>query len=104
MTEEITTNKTWSTVGEYRSYDIAWRKKEEISEKREEELRGAIDLHGQDSSGDEKNMLKSIGLDLSLLPCSSSRYSIILSATSIPLAFSIPSNPGEELKDLFFSW
>ena len=38
-------------------------KKEEISEKREEELRGAIDLHGQDSSGDEKNMLKSI-LDL----------------------------------------
>ena len=38
-------------------------KKEEISEKREEELRGAIDLHSQDSSGDEKNMLKSI-LDL----------------------------------------
>ena len=38
-------------------------KKEEISEKREEELRGAIDLHGQDSSDDEKNMLKSI-LDL----------------------------------------
>ena len=38
-------------------------KKEEISEKREEELRGAIDLHGEDSSGDEKNMLKSI-LDL----------------------------------------
>ena len=38
-------------------------KKEEISEKREEELRGAIDLHGQDSSGEEKNMLKSI-LDL----------------------------------------
>merc|ERR1711991_267680 len=30
---------------------------------REEELRGAIDLHGQDSTGDEKNMLKSI-LDL----------------------------------------
>ena len=38
-------------------------KKEEISEKREEELRGAIDLHGEDSSGEEKNMLKSI-LDL----------------------------------------
>ena len=38
-------------------------KKEEISEKREEELRGAIDLHGEDSSRDEKNMLKSI-LDL----------------------------------------
>ena len=38
-------------------------KKEEISEKREEELRGAIDLHGEDSSKDEKNMLKSI-LDL----------------------------------------
>ncbi len=38
-------------------------KKEEISEKREEELRGAIDLHGQESSGDEKHMLKSI-LDL----------------------------------------
>ena len=37
--------------------------KEEISEKREEELRGAIDLHGEDSSRDEKNMLKSI-LDL----------------------------------------
>ena len=38
-------------------------KKEEVSEKREEELRGAIDLHGEDSSKDEKNMLKSI-LDL----------------------------------------
>ena len=38
-------------------------KKEKISEKREEELRGAIDLHGEDSSRDEKNMLKSI-LDL----------------------------------------
>ncbi|MBD22858.1 MAG: hypothetical protein CL572_04260 [Alphaproteobacteria bacterium] len=38
-------------------------KKEEISEKREEELRGAIDLHGDDSSREEKNMLKSI-LDL----------------------------------------
>ena len=38
-------------------------KKEEVSEKREEELRGAIDLHGDDSSKDEKNMLKSI-LDL----------------------------------------
>ena len=37
--------------------------KEEIYEKREEELRGAIDLHGDDSSKDEKNMLKSI-LDL----------------------------------------
>ena len=36
-------------------------KKEEVSEK--EELRGAIDLHGEDSSKDEKNMLKSI-LDL----------------------------------------
>ena len=29
-------------------------KKEEVSEKREEELRGAIDLHGEDSSKDEK--------------------------------------------------
>jgi Mg2+/Co2+ transporter CorB len=38
-------------------------KKEEESEKKEEELRGAIDLHGDDSSKDEKNMLKSI-LDL----------------------------------------
>ena len=38
-------------------------KKEEVSEKREEELRGALDLHGDDSSKDEKNMLKSI-LDL----------------------------------------
>jgi len=37
--------------------------KDEISENREEELRGAIDLHGEDSSRDEKNMLKSI-LDL----------------------------------------
>ena len=33
MSEETTTNKTWSTVGEYRSYDIALRKKEEISER-----------------------------------------------------------------------
>ena len=38
-------------------------KKEEVSEKREEELRGAIDVHGDESSKDEKNMLKSI-LDL----------------------------------------
>ena len=38
--------------------------KAELSENREEELRGAIDLHGEfPSSGDEKNMLKSI-LDL----------------------------------------
>ena len=37
--------------------------KEEIIEEREEELRGVIDLHGKDTSKDEKNMLKSI-LDL----------------------------------------
>ena len=38
--------------------------KEELSENREEELRGAIDLHGEHpSTGDEKEMLKSI-LDL----------------------------------------
>ena len=38
-------------------------KKRKFQKKREEELRGAIDLHGEDSSRDEKNMLKSI-LDL----------------------------------------
>ncbi|MEL0125066.1 MAG: CNNM domain-containing protein [Alphaproteobacteria bacterium] len=38
--------------------------KDELSENREEELRGAIDLHGEHpSTGDEKDMLKSI-LDL----------------------------------------
>ena len=38
----------------------------------------------------------SIGFDSSLVTCCCSRYSIILSATSIPLALSIPSKPGDE--------
>ena len=59
-------------------------KKEEISEKREEELRGAIDLHGEDSSRDEKNMLKSI-LDL---------VEITVGSIMIPRKdiFSLPAN------------
>ena len=59
-------------------------KKEEISEKREEELRGAIDLHGEDSSKDEKNMLKSI-LDLDEITVGS----IMIPRKDI---FSLPSN------------
>ena len=59
-------------------------KKEEISEKREEELRGAIDLHGEDSSGDEKNMLKSI-LDLDEITVGS----IMIPRKDI---FSLPAN------------
>ncbi len=59
-------------------------KKEEISEKREEELRGAIDLHGEDSSKDEKNMLKSI-LDLDDITVGS----IMIPRKDI---FSLPSN------------
>ena len=59
-------------------------KKEEISEKREEELRGAIDLHGEDSSRDEKNMLKSI-LDLDEITVGS----IMIPRKDI---FSLPAN------------
>ena len=59
-------------------------KKEEVSEKREEELRGAIDLHGEDSSKDEKNMLKSI-LDLDDITVGS----IMVPRKDI---FSLPSN------------
>ena len=59
-------------------------KKEEVSEKREEELRGAIDLHGDDSSKDEKNMLKSI-LDLDEITVGS----IMIPRKEI---FSLPSN------------
>ena len=59
-------------------------KKEEVSEKREEELRGAIDLHGEDSSKDEKNMLKSI-LDLDNITVGS----IMIPRKDI---FSLPSN------------
>ncbi len=59
-------------------------KKEEVSEKREEELRGAIDLHGEDSSKDEKNMLKSI-LDLDDITVGS----IMIPRKDI---FSLPSN------------
>jgi Mg2+/Co2+ transporter CorB len=59
-------------------------KKEEVSEKREEELRGAIDLHGDDSSKDEKNMLKSI-LDLDDITVGS----IMIPRKDI---FSLPSN------------
>ncbi len=59
-------------------------KKEEVSEKREEELRGAIDLHGEDSSKDEKNMLESI-LDLDDITVGS----IMIPRKDI---FSIPSN------------
>ena len=58
--------------------------KEEISEKREEELRGAIDLHGEDSSRDEKNMLKSI-LDLDEITVGS----IMIPRKDI---FSLPAN------------
>ena len=58
--------------------------KEEVSEKREEELRGAIDLHGEDSSKDEKNMLKSI-LDLDDITVGS----IMIPRKDI---FSLPSN------------
>ena len=59
-------------------------KNEEASEKREEELRGAIDLHGEDSSKDEKNMLKSI-LDLDDITVGS----IMIPRKDI---FSLPSN------------
>ncbi len=59
-------------------------KKEEISEKREEELRGAIDLHGEDSSRDEKNMLNSI-LDLDEITVGS----IMIPRKDI---FSLPAN------------
>ncbi|MFL2660468.1 MAG: HlyC/CorC family transporter [Alphaproteobacteria bacterium] len=59
-------------------------KKEEESEKKEEELRGAIDLHGDDSSKDEKNMLKSI-LDLDEITVGS----IMIPRKEI---FSLPSN------------
>ncbi len=59
--------------------------KEEIQEKNEEELRGAIDLHGKDSTGkEEKQMLKSI-LDLDEITVGS----IMVSRTDI---FSLPSN------------
>ena len=58
--------------------------KEEILEKSEEELRGAIDLHGKDSTGkDGKQMLKSI-LDLDEITVGS----IMVSRTDI---FSLPS-------------
>ena len=59
--------------------------KEEILEKSEEELRGAIDLHGKDSTGkDETQMLKSI-LDLDEITVGS----IMVSRNDI---FSLPSN------------
>jgi Mg2+/Co2+ transporter CorB len=59
--------------------------KEEIHEKNEEELRGAIDLHGKDSSStEEKKMLKSI-LDLDDITVGS----IMISRKDI---FSLPSN------------
>ena len=58
---------------------------EELSGNREEELRGAIDLHGENTStDDEKNMLKSI-LDLDEITVGS----IMISRKDI---FSIPSN------------
>lgn len=58
--------------------------KEELSENREEELRGAIDLHGEHpSTGDEKEMLKSI-LDLDDITVGS----IMISRKDI---FSLPS-------------
>ena len=58
--------------------------KEEILEKSEEELRGAIDLHGKDTTGkDGKQMLKSI-LDLDEITVGS----IMVSRTDI---FSLPS-------------
>ena len=59
----VTLNFVASTLLKILGVNYLNLKKEEISEKREEELRGAIDLHGEDSSKDEKNMLKSI-LDL----------------------------------------
>jgi len=59
--------------------------KEEILEKSEEELRGAIDLHGKNSTGnDEKQMLKSI-LDLDEITVGS----IMISRKDI---FSIPAS------------
>ncbi len=59
--------------------------KEEIEEKSEEELRGAIDLHGKYSTGkEEKQMLNSI-LDLDEITVGS----IMVSRTDI---FSLPSN------------
>ena len=59
----VTLNFIASTILKILGVNYLNLKKEEISEKREEELRGAIDLHGDDTSRDEKNMLKSI-LDL----------------------------------------
>ena len=59
----ITLNFVATSILKVFGVNILHFKKEEVSEKREEELRGAIDLHGEDSSKDEKNMLKSI-LDL----------------------------------------
>ncbi|MFL2679487.1 MAG: HlyC/CorC family transporter [Alphaproteobacteria bacterium] len=59
----VTLNFVASTILKILGVNYLNLKKEEISEKREEELRGAIDLHGEDTSKDEKNMLKSI-LDL----------------------------------------
>ena len=59
----VTLNFVASTILKILGVNYLNLKKEEISEKREEELRGAIDLHGEDTSRDEKNMLKSI-LDL----------------------------------------
>ena len=61
------------------------KEKDEISETREEELRGAIDLHSMDSSnGEEKKMLKSI-LDLDEITVGS----IMISRKN---TFSLPSN------------
>ncbi len=71
--------------------------RKEILEKNEEELRGAIDLHGKDSTGkEEKQMLKSI-LDLDEITVGS----IMVSRNDI---FSLPSNVSysdliSELKD-----
>ena len=59
--------------------------KEEIQEQNEEELRGAIDLHGKDSTGkEEKQMLNSI-LDLDEITVGS----IMVPRTDI---FSLPTN------------
>ena len=59
--------------------------KEELFENREEELRGAIDLHGQHpSTNDERNMLKSI-LDLDEITAGS----IMVPRKDI---YSLPSN------------
>ena len=61
------------------------KEKDEILETREEELRGAIDLHSMDSSnGEEKKMLKSI-LDLDEITVGS----IMISRKN---TFSLPSN------------